>query len=232
MENAYRYLYVVFAAFILGFCFPAQSAYQYTYTSAPFDSVDNTFIRGQIYNISTDSFLKIVITSATLLKAFDPNPLANATYDFNVEGFNHRVMPDTTEGNTLAKSDLIIRDIGQTGLPTSWYLAYQQTNLFQPGNSDQIDYIETRYFSDNLYTNFSYTVSQAGNVSFINAEGLPGTWTLNEINSPVPENETYALLLAGLGVVGYLVIRKRKESSYLKMAKRSKKRTYAIRRLA
>ncbi|MBA3695784.1 MAG: PEP-CTERM sorting domain-containing protein [Methylotenera sp.] len=199
---------IVFAFLTTSLPHYAFSAYQYTYTSEPFQHVENDFIRGHIYNISTDSFLKIVITSDIPLTTYMTEPLANATYDFTLEGFNYRAKYDGTYGDTFVASDLLIRDLGADGLPTSWYLNYTETYFRSPDRQDK-DMIG--FYADEELTQFGLSSKVGDHVQHIYAAGGAGQWQLSHI-SPVPEPSESVMFLAGLGMLGILARRKFKQS--------------------
>jgi PEP-CTERM motif-containing protein len=69
-------------------------------------------------------------------------------------------------------------------------------------------------FTDlNVPTQFSVALSghAIGNGNSLFQPGLKGSYNLSVVAQPVPEPETYALMLAGLGAVGYIVRRRKQQ---------------------
>jgi hypothetical protein len=184
----------------------AFSAYQYTYTSNPFQYVENTFTSGADFNITNDSFLKIIVTSENPLETFNLEPLVKTTWDFSVEGFNNRAQPRGVYGDTQIGYDLIIERIGNDGLPNSFYINYVENYAKGPGPLDR-DGIG--YYADEEFAQFAFFSNRGENFSRVFGVAGGGSWTLEQVSSPVPEVETYAMMMAGLGLIGFVKRRKR-----------------------
>lgn len=199
-----RLLSVFTSSILVLFSGSVLSAYQYTYTSQPFQYVENDFTRGHIFNISEDSFLKVVITSQIPLETWDLETLSTATYDFTVEGFTDRARPDGTYGNQFYASDLLIQQIGDDGLPTRWYLNLTKTITLPNDGTTSIG-----YYTDDFFTQFGYSETFNGVTQRIYAAGGVGSWELSQISSPVPEPQARVLFLSGLGLMAF-VSRRRK----------------------
>ncbi len=83
-------------------------------------------------------------------------------------------------------------------------------SLFQVGNATPIG----TFNFDSTAVNFNFGALTAGNYFYkVMAEVAPdasaGSYLLSSQLAPVPEPETYAMLLAGLAGVGYMVRRRR-----------------------
>lgn len=181
----------------------AFATYQYTYTSGLFQYVNSD---DPTLNVSTDSFVKIVIKSETLLDTFADNPLANATWDFSVEGLNTRARPDGFYGDIFVASNLLIRQIGQDGLPFSYFINYTESDRSGVGPS-------IGYYATNEMTQFFYGFGDSQSPQGVYAAGGPGTWQLSQISSPVPELPEFAMFMAGLGIIGF--VNKRRQNKNL-----------------
>jgi hypothetical protein len=94
-----------------------------------------------------------------------------------------------TEGISISAYDANNNLIGQNAAPASTFDNSKWTNLYFQTGSASIAKVEIVGAPSNYFVD---------NVTFISA---------------VPEPETYAMLLAGLGVVGFAVRRKQKHSS-------------------
>ncbi|MEJ6000462.1 FxDxF family PEP-CTERM protein [Paucibacter soli] len=81
--------------------------------------------------------------------------------------------------------------------------------LYKVGNAVALDSFQF----DQAAVNHAFGTLTAGNYYYkvtasVAAGALAGTYQLNSSLAPVPEPETYAMLLAGLGVVGFLARRR------------------------
>lgn len=218
MKNAYRYLSFVFAVFLLGFCFPAQSAYQYTYTTtAPFDPFSNRFedaVEEDYRNFTADNSFKLTITSNTLLTPSltrsSNETLELATFDFMVGNYSLRAQ-DTLNPDSevvpvfvpLYTSGLFLHEVDSSGLPTKWLFNTKVITFLTDGYYQSVEYETTNFYGP---ATASFNVDYYWPITHpeINATSTTGVWTLNEISSPVPENETYAMMLVGLGVLCFV----------------------------
>jgi hypothetical protein len=103
------------------------------------------------------------------------------------------------------------------GNPPRWSFDVSQVFTYAPEDNSAL------FFLSSLEGNiFSITAIRPFLEYHTIVAASGGAWTRNEVSSPVPENGIYALLLRGLGLVGYRVRSKRKDSSYLRKSPRSK----------
>lgn len=225
MKNAYRYLSFVFATFLLVFCNPAQSAYQYTYnTTIPFDTFSNLFEDAleEFKNFTADNSFMLTITSDNLLTPSltrsSNELLALATFDFMVGNYSLRAQ-DTLDPDSevvpvftpLYTSGLFLHEVDSNGLPTKWLFNTKVITFLTDGYYQSVEYQTSNFYGPGTA---SFNVDYYWPIAHqeIIATSTTGVWTLNEISSPVPENEPYAMMLAGLGMVGYFGRRKLKLS--------------------
>lgn len=83
------------------------------------------------------------------------------------------------------------------------------SELFALDSNGQNFFTITGPFSTLSYTTFS---DEAGTESDIVADTRQVRFELGDVTTPIPEPATYALMLAGLGVVGFMARRKARES--------------------
>ncbi|MGZ8251345.1 MAG: hypothetical protein ACXW1P_03185 [Methylophilaceae bacterium] len=211
MKNANRCLTYVFAVLTLLISVPAHSAYQYTLISPNFQLVQNDFTSGPTLDVTTSSFLKVVITSDVLLEANQENPLSTATYDFTVEGFSNRALSDDIEflsDTLLVISQLNIYAVDENSLPTSWYLSYSERYFRDPYRTE---YTGPGYITSNEASLFAYVDITQINGTTMSAYGPAGEWQLTQ-TTPVPEAPEYMMFLAGLGLLGFIGRKKNTKS--------------------
>jgi hypothetical protein len=196
-----RWMSVVTGIFTLCTALPSLAAYQYTYTSRPFEYVENSFTSGPGAGIDTSDFLKIVITTNSLFgDDFSTNEgiLDNATIDFTVGDFSNRALPVTNEAPLYVYARNFVSAVDNNRLPTSWGFEYgEELNRFTDPNFQSV-----AYYSVEELTQFSATLISPGSNERVFGAGFYGKWTLNEVSSPVPELPASAMLLAGLSVIG------------------------------
>jgi hypothetical protein len=192
---------IIFAALIAMHLAPSAMADTiYTYTGNDYTICGGTYCSGGPYALSA---------------MFDTTLMGNALDNLSFTDITTTVTSfKFTDGSglTLNKSSATYSDIeiatNASGNVTAWFVgAYansantqMQTNLNSPhGFIPGADFSET-------------TANFAGNYGFVPAN--PGTWTI----SSVPEPETYAMLLAGLGLIGFITYRRKSDSSSMFMA--------------
>jgi len=190
---------------------PIQAAFQYTYTSLPFEYLENSYEFSPGREITTDSFLKIVINSDSLLSPVTtPSTdelLAAATFDFTIGGYSNRAEADFNSGIVATDSELYLNAIDSNGLPTDWSFAFSKNVLTGPGGTFQA----VSYSSISGTTQFFSTDANLRTFEEIFAAAIGGQWTLKEISSPVPELPESAMLIAGLGLIAFAQRRKSKK---------------------
>lgn len=160
-----------------------------------------------------------VLTTFALIGAFASNVQAQSIWDWSYSGTGVAASGTfTTAGNALtAESILSFNGVRNgdaiTGLvPLNSNPGFNYDNLFQTGvpkvNSNGILFNVTAggvgdvniYYQDGAYHEYTYS-------------GIPGgvlDRTVNfQVTAAVPEPETYAMLLAGLGLVGAIARRRK-----------------------
>lgn len=205
-----------FAALLLMSSLTALADYRYTYTSGPVNEVSGT------PNLEPDDFMKIVIetTAAPMTQGIEYRAGANpqgyfyeATYiEMSLGAFTLR--SNEVEWNVY--TSFFINEYDVNGLPTNWNMNFvslpngapcsgcgffEQIQLTSYGQEGDSHNSLSRYFENPTGFYFESAIAQGS-----------GTWSLEQISSPVPENETYAMMFAGLGLIGF-VNRKRRKST-------------------
>ena len=191
----------------------AKADYLYTYTSNPFPvtsqvvtdvgegnwiTVENTFA----------SFVQAEIRTATLLTPgvaiIDVISLQLTGMPY--EGFTKTVtFPgppfDPNSGyNPSIGGTLNIDSLDASGLPTAWTI-FLGEYVFLGGRAHYIE-METSQLRDSISGYDEPYASFSGMLL-----GQPGTWQMAAV-SPVPEPETYGMLLAGLGILATMARRR------------------------
>jgi hypothetical protein len=194
----------------------ALSAYRYTYTSGPLTYLESIVNIGNPPTIQADDVFKIDITSNALLT---PSTFLLADTKFSISIGDYVIEPvfSEVEPPVLNFTFLEMSEFDDNHLPTHWSFDVSQVFAFAPNDNSALFFL-----SSPMGNIFSITAVRPLLDYSIIATASPGAWTLSEVSSPVPENETYALFFAGLGIVGYRIRNKRKDASYLKKSRRSK----------
>lgn len=206
-----RMLLLLLASYMILFSAPVSAAYQYEYTGNPFTTTFSSHILlpdpPYEYDVSLpqQEYISVVFTSDTLLT---PGAGFNSISGFSItavnpENFRQLVYPspfptdpsgNPSMGNLVYDGVFSISSVDALGLPTAWNISVDY-NYFAPTGRFTQTFIQTA-------TNQEKTLG--GYEGFFDYYGEsnhnPGTWT---VVSVVPEPETYAMLLLGLGLVGY-----------------------------
>lgn len=214
--------------------FSAYANYTYTFTTQPFDYVYNTTLEGPIAPIDTSNFLKFVITTDELLRSdrqYGTLDILNmGTIEASLGNLTNKL--DITDYNSTPQDIRIeLTSFNQNGAPDQWNIQLLDGNVaYGQQNLELLSFYTRNYeFQGDSFSQIQAAYSFEP-FSYLYAESYSGKWEISQISSPIPENETYALMLAGLGVIGIFERRKGRDSSYLKKALRSK-RSYSIRKL-
>ena len=192
----------------------AAQAYQYTYVSQVFDVEFNSYQGGpggggQV--TIQPSFILASIYSPTLLAAgaswvpgtslkmerfVDNMVVQTLTFpDVNADPG----MPPGSVWNPNYAVNFSIGAVDANGLPTLWDISLQRQLNTPTGREDL-----NNFFISNVGD--SVSGGYQGFAEFSGASGAPGTWTMGV--AAVPEPETYAMLVAGLGLVGAVARRR------------------------
>ena len=181
----------------------AAHAYQYNYVSEVFP-VEFTSIRGD-FTITQYSIVTAHIFTPALLTAgstFAPGTVIQMYRYSNFQTQQALVYPDPDADPTRPPGSVwnpnwtVTMNIGAVdanGLPTVWDISLQR-QLHTPEGREDLSNLFVSNTGDSAtggYETYSY---------FAGASAAPGTWTIGP--APIPEPETYAMLLAGLGVIG------------------------------
>lgn len=219
-------LYRNLIASVLGlFCIlpvSANALYQYEYTGNPFTTTTNSIILlndpPYAYNTTetNEEYISVVFTSQSLLTTStsinDVSSFAISAVDINTNFTrtltypNLNADPNSEPGSSANPNYDAIFDIGAVdanGIPTIWDMSIDY-NYRAP---------TARLFQAFLRTSTDQDLTFGGYEGFSDYLGQinnnPGIWTVSLI-SPVPEPETYAMLLAGMGLIGCAAKRKKK----------------------
>ncbi|MCW7539306.1 FxDxF family PEP-CTERM protein [Aquabacterium sp. A7-Y] len=153
--------------------------------------------------------------------AFAGVDLFNGAYDFDAKIFSTTHFTDTfdfnagPDGGRLAFSLAELKledhvDIDWDDTAAFSVIADDGTVLYRVGESVPIQYVLEDALD--VPTSFSIVLKGAaiGEGTGLWSPGLKGSYSLSVLASPVPEPESYALMLAGLGIVGYSLSRRRR----------------------
>ncbi|MDI1310126.1 MAG: hypothetical protein PSV17_11960 [Methylotenera sp.] len=194
------------------------AAYRYTYTSSPVtDIIANDNMRGDEFKpISNNDFLTIVINSPTLLVQVieyqsGVNPIGYFENASTQISFGAYSLTDT-ELEGIVFRNLFVNEYDANGLPTAW--SFNLVN-FPYGNGEVPEYFRGLQLLSDGDANGAYNeifsyINVPTDEYYINAIARgTGKWTLEQISSTVPEVETYAMMMAGLGLIGFISRRKK-----------------------
>ena len=207
MRNLLFVMFMALASLFGG----AAHAYQYNYISEVFP-VEVTSIRGD-FTVTEYSVVTAHIFSPTLLTAgsvFAPGTVLQM-YRFTGDPVPAQslVYPDPSAdptgppGSVWNPNYTVTMNIGAVdanGLPTLWDISLQRQLNTPTGREDL----------SNLFISNTGAIASGGYETFSRFYGAgtaAGTWTMGA--APIPEPETYAMLLAGLGVIGAVARRRR-----------------------
>jgi hypothetical protein len=191
--------------------------YQYIYTGNVFPTMFNALHDNPPYDLPwvSNEHIKVAFTTLTLL-----NAAANLT---NVPAFNLYVVSDY--GRSLAYpspnpnpdfgwsdngwpdisyvGNFNIATVDSYGLPTQWNISINYSYTLPTGH----------YHQSNIKTSTNKDITFGGYEGFFDYFGQldnhQGTWSV----TPVPEPETYEMLLAGLSTLGFIVCRRKNKET-------------------
>ncbi|MBP1202487.1 hypothetical protein JOD97_000501 [Duganella sp. 1411] len=187
----------------------AAHAYQYNYVSEVFP-VEFTSIRGD-FTVTQYSIVTAHIFTPTLLTAgatWAPGTVIQMYRFSNNEMQQSLVYPDPyadpafPPGSAWNPNWTVTMNIGAVdanGLPTLWDISLQR-QLRTPEGREDLNNLFVSNSGDSAsggYETYSY---------FAGASTGTGRWSIGP--APIPEPETYAMLLAGLAVLGAAVRRR------------------------
>lgn len=192
----------------------AAHAYQYNYVSEVFP-VEVTSIRGD-FTVTQYSIVTAHIFTPTLLTAgstWAPGTVIQMYRFSNYETQQALVYPDPNAdpnfppGSVWNPNWTVTMNIGAVdanGLPTLWDISLQR-QLHTPEGREDLNNLFVSSSGDSAsggYETYSY---------FAGASTGTGSWTIGP--APIPEPHTYAMLLAGLGLIGAAARRRASRTS-------------------
>ncbi|MDO9011164.1 MAG: FxDxF family PEP-CTERM protein [Gallionella sp.] len=180
----------------------AFADYFYTYTGNGFDSFNNLTIPNLF---STNNSVIFSFSTSTLYEN-TTIPISDITSWYASDGLHH--FSSTTGGKSFDNFPTMFFLTNSSGNIESWFFLAESTmtpSFPLVGINSSSTSIPDKP-SDRVQVN-----PYPGDIGFYSGrtEKL-GIWSVSTV-SPIPEPETYAMLLAGLGLVGFMA-RRRKES--------------------
>lgn len=194
----------VFATLTFTLSPQALAAYEYTYTSGSNLYFESNVVSGNGLNITPDDLIKIVIRSDNLLTPTD-NLLFDASLKFSVGNYTQGAAFTEAQPPELNFTNLAISEFDNNNLPIQWAFDISRVVALAPEDNSSYFFLSSPEF--NVFSASADTPRGVFNI--ISTYANTGNWTLNEISSPVPEVETYAMMITGLGLMGF-VARRRK----------------------
>jgi hypothetical protein len=213
-DKLLRYVLVGLSSFSLAtFTTAAVSAYQYTYSG---NTITGTYTNYHVFEpepyVTTEDFTAAVFisfTSPTLLTgpidlsdigSFMMGGETTPSYFGNNSFKGNWVYPYPYPGTVAYHSygEFAINAVDANGLPTDWTI-----KMFGDAGYTRHTYsnFESSPGLDKIYGYSEYGYEWSGEIAMD-----PGQWN---VTSVVPEPETYAMLLAGLGLIGFVYHRRR-----------------------
>lgn len=200
LVSCYRYLVALSLSLATFLPLSAEAIYQYEYTS-------NT-ITGTFHNYSPNFYtpfegvLTVSFDSDNLLQGGEGlTDISNFAMRFDGDNFDRAMsypVNDPWMGDYYS-AVFAVSSVDANGLPTNWNMAIDF--YYQPTGRSDSNIIWTNTGSDGVAGQYAIY-----NEYFGQSLNNPGTWT---VTSPVPEPETYAMMLAGLGMIGFVSRRKK-----------------------
>ena len=206
MRNLLIAMCISFASLFGG----AAHAYQYNYVSGVIP-VEFTSIRGDFTFIQYSVITAHIFTPTLLTagSAWAPGTEIHM-YRFSDDAIQQALLypdpnadPTRPPGSVWNPNYTVTMNIGAVdanGLPTLFDISLQRQLRTPPGFEDL----------SNLFISDSGARASGGYETYSTFNGAittPGTWTMGV--APIPEPETYAMLLAGLGLIGAVARRRR-----------------------
>ncbi len=203
--GCYRYLVALSLSLATFFPLSAEALYQYQYTGNSFTgSVD---VQNPDYGrFPIQETISVAFTSANLLSGGE---------DFeDISNFSITLRGESEHGTRIEEYPFIlgrfddvavdrvftISSVNANGLPTDWNISVD-VNALERQNRYAQSFIQTSTSLDKTYGYYLFSNDWSGE-----SINNPGTWT---VTSPVPEPETYAMMLAGLGMISFVSRRKK-----------------------
>lgn len=212
-----RILLLLLASYMTFLSTLASAAYQYEYTGNPFTTTFNSHILlpdpPYVWDVSLpqQEYISVVFTSNTLLApgaSFDDISGFSITA-VNPDNFRQLIYPspfptdpsgNPSMGNLVYDGVFTISSVNANGVPTGWNISVDYNYSAPTGRFTQT-FIQTATNQEKTLGGYEGFFDYYGE-----SNNNPGTWT---VVSVVPEPESYAMLLLGLGLVAY-TSRKRK----------------------
>jgi|GEM_PF-2158394 len=215
--------YVLYFTVIIASLFStsALATYQYTYTGNPFTTTFNSLFLlpdpPYVYTTTEykEEYISVIFTSQSLLSSgSNINDISGFT--ISVVTDHDRVLPypypypsPIPDGVTTGSPEhpnydgiFDIFAVDANGLPTDWNISVDY-NYRPPTARLTQTFIKTSTTQDSTYGGYEGFYDYLGQLN-----NNPGTWSV----TAVPEPETYAMMLGGLGLIG-VAIHRRKISS-------------------
>lgn len=193
LAGCYRYLIALSLSFATFFPLSAEALYQYEYTSNPIYGgyyVWETEEESPLVGIITVSF-----TSVNLLKGGESlDDISNFVINFksNIDDAQFGWPYESDPTNRDLSVGLRVEGVNEDGTPNQWDMGVVLFEPIGPPEQTIMTWIGSNHWYEDVGRGGSGADVSWGGGHFNN----PGTWTMT---SPVPEPETYAMMLAGLG---------------------------------
>lgn len=161
-------------------------------------------------NANTDLVAGYIGTTLNTVSntALNPGDIASFSF-FGKPVHTYTALTNLGDSNTAAGTQtggpVPTGDITGTAMTmdmSSWFANWNNSDFNMPGTA-------TGTVVDLGGGNYSYDISWAGTVVGGSFDGSTGYWTLQGTAAVVPEASTYGMMLAGLGLVGFAVRRRK-----------------------
>jgi hypothetical protein len=218
------YKLILKCAVAISFCVCAVSAsaveYTYTYTGSPFT---NILAPSESPLITTSDFLTLSFTTTALLG----NNMVDQTASTPILNWSVSDGSQSYSNSTPNTYLSIAFTTNAVGTITQWesYAILNSTTPWNVSSPAQYQDIISLWMPSKGLTSACcggygvdgvYIPVQDPNSYMDYNWNSPGTWKVTV--SAVPEPETYAMLLAGLGLMGFIAARRKKDPSNMSMA--------------
>lgn len=180
----------------------AEALYQYEYTSNP--------IYGGYYVWETEKESPLIgnitvsFRSANLLKGGESlDDISNFIMNFqsNIDDAQFGWPFESDPTNSDSSVGFKVDGVNEYGTPNQWDISVIRFEPIGPPEQTIMTWITSNNWYEGVDSGGSGSDVSWGGDHFSN----PGTWT---VTSPVPEHEPYAMMLAGLGMIGFVSRRK------------------------